>query len=166
MKFKKTKAFLYTLCAAFLASGFAALPAKAATAFDPHYYYAKYPDVSYMTGFDPQALFDHYQTCGMNEGRFPNMQAEWRDAAGIVDTVEDRTAFLMQIPSSAVDPENASSDLDKLDPIFYYNTYPDVAEVIGNDPVALLNHYFSYGYSEGRLPFYGAEPCTEVQTSF
>ena len=100
----------------------------------------------------------------MAEGRFPNMQAEWRDAAGIVDTEEDRTAFLMtNYPS---DPDNADSDLPKLDPVFYYNTYPDVAEVIGKDPVALLNHYFAYGYSEGRLPFYGAEPCTEVQTSF
>lgn len=166
LKSKRTKLFLCTLCAAFLASSFAVLPAKAATAFDPHYYFEKYPDVSNVTGFDPQALFNHYQTSGMNEGRFPNMQAEWRDAAGIVDTTEDRTAFLMQIPASAVDPENADSDLDKFDPVFYYNTYPDVAEVIGNDPVALLQHYFAYGYSEGRLPFYGAEPCTEVQTSF
>lgn len=166
MKFNKAKMFLCTLCAMFLCAAFAALPARAATAFDPHYYYAKYPDVSNVTGFDPQALFDHYQTAGMQEGRFPNMQAEWRDAAGIVDTEEDRTAFLMTIPASACDPENADSTLDKLDPVFYYNTYPDVAAVIGNDPVALLNHYFAYGFSEGRLPFYGAEPCTEIQTSF
>lgn len=166
LKLKKTKTLLCTLCAVFLASAFAALPVRAETAFDPHYYFAKYPDVANVTGFDPQALFDHYQTTGMQEGRFPNMQAEWRDAAGIVDTVEDRTAFLMQIPASAVDPENADSDLDKLDPVFYYNTYPDIAEVIGKDPVALLNHYFAYGYGEGRLPYYGAEPCTEIQTSF
>lgn len=163
MKFNKTKALLCTLCGVFLAAAFAAFPTKAATAFDPHYYYAKYPDVSYVTGFDPQALFDHYQTTGMQEGRFPNMQAEWRDAAGIVDTVEDRTAFLMQIPASVVEDER---DLDTFDPVFYYNTYPDVAEVIGGDAVALLNHYFAYGYSEGRLAFYGAEPCTEVKTTF
>lgn len=164
MKFNKTKTFLCLLCAVFLSTVFAAFPSKAATAFDPHYYYAKYPDVSWVTGFDPQALFDHYQTCGMQEGRFPNMQAEWRDAAGIVDTEEQRTAFLMQIPPS--DPENADSDLPKLDPVFYYNTYPDVAEVIGRDAQALLNHYFAYGYSEGRLAFYGADPCTDIQTSF
>ena len=47
-----------------------------------------------------------------------------------------------------------------------YNNYPDVAAVIGPDAVGLLNHYFAYGYSEGRLPYYGAEPCTDVQTSF
>ncbi|MBS6396652.1 MAG: hypothetical protein KH452_05825 [Clostridiales bacterium] len=164
MKFHKTKALLCTLCAVFLSSAFAALPAKAATAFDPHYYFAKYPDVANVTGFDPQALFDHYQAHGMAEGRFANSQAEWRDAAGIVDTEEQRTAFLMQYP--APDPNNDSDpDLPKFDAVFYYNTYVDVAEVIGGDPVALLNHYFAYGYSEGRLPFYGAEPCTEVQTS-
>ena len=164
MKFSKTRTLLCTLGAVFLCSAFAAVPARAETAFDQHYYFQKYPDVANVTGFDPQALFNHYESFGMAEGRFPNMQAEWRDAAGIVDTEEDRTAFLMtNYPS---DPDNADSDLPKLDPVFYYNTYPDVAEVIGKDPVALLNHYFAYGYSEGRLPFYCAEPCTEVQTSF
>lgn len=166
MKLHKTKLLFCTLCSIFLASAFASFPSKAATAFDPHYYFSKYPDVSNVVGFDPQALFDHYQNFGMEEGRFPNMQAEWRDAAGHVDTVEERTAFLMQVPASAVDPENANSDLPKMDPVFYYNTYPDVAAVIGKDPVALLNHYFAYGYSEGRLPYYGAEPCTEIQTSY
>ena len=146
MKFKKSKILLCTLSAVFLSSAFAVLPASA------------------KTGFDPQALFNHYQSYGMAEGRFPNMQAEWRDAAGIVDTEEDRTAFLMTVPPS--DPDNAQSDLPKMDPVYYYNTYADVAELIGEDPTALLNHYFAYGYSEGRLPFYGAEPCTEIQTSF
>ncbi len=164
MKFKKSKILLCTLSAVFLSSAFAVLPASAKTAFDPHYYFQKYPDVSNVTGFDPQALFNHYQSYGMAEGRFPNMQAEWRDAAGIVDTEEDRTAFLMTVPPS--DPDNAQSDLPKMDPVYYYNTYADVAELIGEDPTALLNHYFAYGYSEGRLPFYGAEPCTEIQTSF
>ena len=83
---------------------------------------------------------------------------------GYVATQEERTAFMMQIPSP--NPENANSDLPKFDPIYYYNNYPDVAAVIGPDAVGLLNHYFAYGYSEGRLPYYGAEPCTDVQTSF
>lgn len=164
MKFKKLKALACTLCAVFLFSAVAAFPSDAATAFDPSYYYWKYPDVAAVTGFDTQALFDHYQTCGMEEGRFPNAQAEWRAAAGHVDTEEERTAFLMQIPSVTPNPDE--SDLPKFDPIFYYNTYPDIAEVIGRDAVALLNHYFAYGYSEGRLAYYGAEPCTEVQTTF
>lgn len=100
----------------------------------------------------------------MQEGRFPNRESEWKAAAGYVATQEERTAFMMQIPSP--NPENANSDLPKFDPIYYYNNYPDVAAVIGPDAVGLLNHYFAYGYSEGRLPYYGSEPCTDVQTSF
>lgn len=164
LKFCKTKTLSGILCTAFLASALAAFPVRAETAFDPNYYYHKYADVALETGFDEQALFEHYQTFGMAEGRFPNAQAEWRAAAGHVDTEEERTAFLMQIPPS--DPLNADSTLPKLDPIFYYNTYPDIAENIGKEAHELLNHYFAYGYREGRLAFYGAEPCTEVQTSF
>lgn len=166
LKFNKTKALLCVLCAVFLSTAFAAFPSDAATAFDPHYYFWKYPDVANVTGFNPEALFEHYQTFGMDEGRFPNAQAEWRAAAGHIDTVEERTAFLMQVPVSAVNPENENSKLPQFDPVYYYNTYADIAEVIGRDPVALLQHYFTYGYSEGRLPFYGAEPCTEVRTSY
>ena len=164
MKFTKIKTWTGALCAAFLILTFAALPVKAATAFDPNYYYDKYPDVAVAIGFNPEELFRHYQTTGMQEGRFPNDQAEWRAAAGHVDTEEERTAFLMQIPPA--DPANAASTLPKLDPYYYYNTYPDVAAAVGNDALALLNHYFAHGYAEGRLPFYGADPCTEVQTSY
>ena len=156
--------FLCALFAVFFSFAFIATPVEAKTAFDAHYYFQKYPDVACIYGFNREALFNHYQTFGMTEGRFPNMQAEWRDAAGIVDSEEDRTAFLMQLPPS--DPENANSDLPKMDPVYYYNTYADIAAVIGSDPVALLQHYFAYGYSEGRAPFYGAGPCTEIQTSF
>lgn len=165
MKQIRSRALLFgALCAIFLSTAAAALPVKAATAFDPHYYFWKYSDVAAVTGFDPQALYDHYQNFGMDEGRFPNAQAEWRAAAGLVDTAEERTAFLMQTPPA--DPENANSTLPMFDPFFYYNTYADVAESIGPDAQALLEHYFAYGFSEGRLPFYGAEPCTEVQTSY
>ena len=161
MKFKKTKTLLCTLCAAFLFAGFVSVPVEAATAFDPYYYFEEYRDVAVAIGtYDAQALFDHYQNFGKAEGRFPNQQAEWRAAAGQVDTPEQREAFLMT--TFPVDPENKNSDLPKLDPIYYYNMNPDVAAVIGNDPYALLQHYFAYGYSEGREAFYGSGPCVEV----
>ena len=164
MRLNRMKTMLYAVCAGIMLSVMISVPVKAETAFDPYYYFETYKDVAAVTGMDQQALFNHYQTCGMKEGRFPNAQASWRHAAGIVDAPEDRVAFLMvNLPS---DPENANSKLPKMDPVFYYNTYPDVAAVIGKDPLALLNHYFACGFSEGRLPFYGAEPCTEIQTSF
>lgn len=164
MKSKKIRLILGAVCAISLSSAIAAFPSRAATAFDPNYYFHTYPDVGWEIGYDEVALFNHYQNFGMAEGRFPNIQAEWNAAAGLVATEEDRTAFLMQIPASEEKPEE--SDLPKFNPIFYYNRYPDVAAIVGGDAQALLNHYFAYGYSEGRLPFNGAEPCTDVQTSF
>ena len=150
MKFTKMKTVLCAVSAVFLASIFGEIPSEAKTAFDPSYYFEKYVDVANEYGFDTQALFNHYQTAGMKEGRFPNRESEWKAAAGYVATQEERTAFMMQIPSP--NPENANSDLPKFDPIYYYNNYPDVAAVIGPDAVGLLNHYFAYGYSEGSRP--------------
>ena len=117
LKFTKMKTVLCAVSAVFLASIFGAFPSEAKTAFDPSYYFEKYVDVANEYGFDTQALFNHYQTAGMQEGRFPNRESEWKAAAGYVATQEERTAFMMQIPSP--NPENANSDLPKFDPIYY-----------------------------------------------
>ena len=152
MKFTKMKTVLCAVSAVFLASIFGAFPSEAKTAFDPSYYFEKYVDVANEYGFDTQALFNHYQTAGMQEGRFPNRESEWKAAAGYVATQEERRAAFKFDGAWEVNT--------------IYNNYPDVAAVIGPDAVGLLNHYFAYGYSEGRLPYYGAEPCTDVQPSF
>lgn len=36
------------------------------------------------------------------------------------------------------------------DATYYYNTYPDLQQNIGNDPAALLNHFITSGMKEGR----------------
>ena len=36
------------------------------------------------------------------------------------------------------------------DPSYYYNTYPDLQQSIGNDPSALLKHFTTIGMKEGR----------------
>ncbi|MDE7238463.1 MAG: CAP domain-containing protein [Lachnospiraceae bacterium] len=38
------------------------------------------------------------------------------------------------------------------DPVYYAQTYPDVAAVVGTDVEALQNHYLTSGKSEGRFP--------------
>ena len=37
--------------------------------FDAAYYLARYPDLQQAIGNDEDALFNHYVTCGMAEGR-------------------------------------------------------------------------------------------------
>ena len=79
LKFKKSKMLLGTMCALVLATTIGAFPSKAESAFDYNYYFWKYPDVANAVGFDPQALFNHYQTSGMAEGRYANQQADLDD---------------------------------------------------------------------------------------
>ena len=84
LKFKKSKMLLGTMCALVLATTIGAFPSKAESAFDYNYYFWKYPDVANAVGFDPQALFNHYQTSGMAEGR---MQISRQSGVPLPDTL-------------------------------------------------------------------------------
>ena len=99
------------------------------TGFDPVYYAQTYPDVAEALGTDSEALHNHYITCGMSEGRFPN--ALTAGTGRTANTANGQYAF---------------------DPVFYAQTYPDVAAALGTDAGALYNHYITYGRNEGRLP--------------
>lgn len=46
----------------------------------------------------------------------------------------------------------------QFDPIYYAQTYPDVAAALGTDATALYNHYVNFGQKEGRIPYAGAQP--------
>lgn len=49
-------------------------------------------------------------------------------------------------------PIQARAAEEDFDPVFYAETYPDVAAVLGTDADALYNHYINNGKAEGRLP--------------
>lgn len=55
-----------------------------------------------------------------------------------------------------------ADELGKFDPVFYAQTYPDVAAVLGTDAEALYNHYITCGQKEGRVPYAGAAVGAEV----
>ena len=44
------------------------------------------------------------------------------------------------------------------DPVYYAQTYPDVAAALGTDATALYNHYVNFGQKEGRIPYAGGQP--------
>ena len=57
----------------------------------------------------------------------------------------------------------------EFDAAYYYAKYPDVAEVLGNDPGVLFEHYATFGYLEGRFPnaeseLTGTSPAPETLT--
>lgn len=53
------------------------------------------------------------------------------------------------IPSTAAN-ENAIDYSSVFDANYYYNTYPDLQQSVGNDPAALLKHFTTIGMKEGR----------------
>lgn len=55
------------------------------------------------------------------------------------------TAANSTVTSSAKTDYSAVFDAD-----YYYHTYPDLHESIGNDPAALLKHFITTGMKEGR----------------
>ncbi|MBD5494477.1 MAG: hypothetical protein HDR12_08930 [Lachnospiraceae bacterium] len=46
---------------------------------------------------------------------------------------------------------------------FYAQSYPDVVAAFGNDENLLYSHYVSFGKSEGRLPYAGAQGAADTQ---
>ena len=52
---------------------------------------------------------------------------------------------------AAVSSETEAVDYSSVfDVEYYYNTYPDLRETIGNNPAALLEHFINVGMKEGR----------------
>ncbi|MBD5467422.1 MAG: CAP domain-containing protein [Lachnospiraceae bacterium] len=114
------------------------VPFQVTNAFDPVYYAQTYPDVAGIIGTDTEALQNHYLTSGKSEGRFPNALAAY--AATVANV------------TNATNVTNAANGQYEFDPVFYAQTYPDVAAAFGMDAEALYNHYITCGINEGRLP--------------
>lgn len=60
----------------------------------------------------------------------------------------------------------SASAAEPFDPVYYAAAYPDVAAVLGTDPLVLLNHYLTCGMNEGRIPYEGAAPGEAVEGDF
>lgn len=110
--------------------------------FDPQFYAALYPDVVAVFGTSESLLYQHYVTYGKAEGRLPYDPAAAAAAASAA--------------ASAPAGVKTMSDGGLFDPLFYYNTYPEVAAAFGYNEALLYKHYLNYGRAEGRLPYTAA----------
>ena len=86
-----------------------------ASDFDPGFYASYYPDVAAAYGTDPNALYSHYLTFGINEGRFKNAQEA---ATGQRDDTLDT-------PTTYVDV-----DLTNQQMIYYVDGVPVISSAI------------------------------------
>lgn len=122
------------------AFAFSPIDARAAETFDPVFYAETYADVAAVFGTDANALYNHYANYGRYEGR--------KAYAGAVGGEE---------VSSAVNGVMQVTVLPEFDPVFYAETYPDVAAgYICPDDERLYYDYINYGRYEGRKPYAGA----------
>lgn len=121
--------------------------------FDAKYYADTYEDLKKAYGYDEEALFNHYVTWGLTEGRSMNpvfdVQA-YRNAYGDLNEAfgEDWDAYVNHYFAYGMKEGRNSGIL--FDPVAYAEAYPDIKEAFGDDYAAILRHYLTYGIQEGR----------------
>jgi GT2 family glycosyltransferase/glycosyltransferase involved in cell wall biosynthesis len=118
--------------------------------FDTKFYLEQNPDVA-ATGINPVV---HYVLYGAKEGRDPYP----RLVASTVDETLNGNKTLIS-PSGAIDSKELSDNFETgvlsngFQSAAYAAQYPDVRAHIGDDPRQLFEHWCTYGWKEGRIPF-------------
>lgn len=136
--------------------------------FDAKYYADTYEDLKNAYGYDEEALFNHYMTWGLAEGRSMNpvfdVQA-YRNAYGDLNEAfgDNWDAYVNHYFAYGMKEGRNNGIL--FDPTAYAEAYPDIKEAFGDDYVAILNHYLTYGIQEGRTAGVTVKEEPQVQNS-
>lgn len=146
-------------------------PQKPLTAdnFDYVRYANDYPDVKAAFGLNATALYRHYTTFGVKEGRvayptrvnassfdymryandYPDLKAAFGyDAKALYNHYIN---FGIAEKRGDYSLSNAYSSFDY---VRYANDYPDLKAAFGTNAEALYNHYITYGIAEKRGDYY------------
>lgn len=133
--------------------------------FDPEYYAAHNPDVVAAVGTDTAALYNHYKTCGIKEGRLP-----YDGAVTVSPKVGKVSSALAQARYDAffmdVIKVYTNDPAVFFDANYYLANYPDLATTVGTDYKSLFNHYINIGRFEGRTARAGIYPERKNFTDF
>ena len=129
---------------------------KAATlkdVFDEHYYADTYADLKEAYGYDREALWEHFVTFGLAEGRTMNGLIDivkYRDTYADLDEAfgDNWDAYLEHyLTYGAKEGRESGTGFNAVD---YAERYEDLQEAFGEDVLALWQHYQTYGVSESR----------------
>jgi len=133
--------------------------------FDPEYYAANNPDVVAAVGTDTAALYNHYKTCGIKEGRLP-----YDGAVTVSPKVGNVSSALAQARYDVfcmdVIKVYTNDPAVFFDANYYLANYPDLATTVGTDYKSLFNHYINIGRFEGRTARAGIYPERKNFTNF
>lgn len=75
------------------------------------------------------------------------MKNKWKKLTALLLIAVCALSGFAPVQASAINPADYSPVFDA---DYYYNTYTDLQQNIGNDPAALLNHFITIGMKEGR----------------
>ena len=133
--------------------------------FDPEYYAAHNPDVVAAVGTDTAALYNHYKTCGIKEGRLPydgavTVSPKVGKVSSALAQARYDVFFMDAIKVFTNDPAVF------FDANYYLANYPDLATTVGTDYKSLFNHYINIGRFEGRTARAGIYPERKNFTDF
>ena len=140
--------------------------------YDYQYYIENNPDVYRAFNGDDGAIFGHFLTCGVNEGRrategfdvysYRNQYADLRQAFGWNDLAK----YYFHYVNAGKNEGRVATGCDKLqNPIhtffgtdfsavydynYYINHHPDIRNAFGGDDMATFAHFLTSGCREGR----------------
>ncbi len=134
--------------------------------FDADYYYSIHQDVANAFGKDNNALFNHFMTYGIYEGRQANKEFNveaykdrYRDLSETFGS-DIRTYYIHYILYGKAEGRSAAGGSGYIydgidysavfDSGYYHDHYGDLANAFGSDSVALFEHFVRYGMDEGR----------------
>lgn len=83
--------------------------------FDPEYYAERYPDVVKELTDDPYCLYSHYLDLGIDEGRYPNKEAELKETSGdtyIDIDLENQHVVYYENGIAIIETDCVSGDVD------------------------------------------------------
>lgn len=135
------------------ANGMNVMAADIGQFFDAEYYAEQYPDVVEICGTDRDALYEHYMTYGIKEGRngseILNVEL-YRDRYPDLEEVfgDDWEAYVEHYLTSGV--EEGRDGCGEFDAVTYADRYEDLKQAYGYDLEKLYEHYKLIGQAEGR----------------
>lgn len=149
---KKIAALTLSGCM-FFGLGSEAFAATMKDVFDEHFYADSDADLKKAFGYDREALWNHFMTFGLKEGRNMNMffdvvkyRAQYPDLEKAFG--DDWEAYLDHyLTYGAKEGRDTGTVFNAMD---YAARYADLEEAFGDDVLALWNHYQTYGRTENR----------------
>lgn len=152
---KIKRIFAALLTGAMLASGsMTASAAEISDLFNATVYAKANPDIVAAVGNDESALYNHFLTNGMAEGRVASVMFDVQQYKKLnPDLVKlygnNNAAYYQHYLTNGISEKRNSGGL--VDPVVYADSYKDLKEAFGYNVKALENHFLLTGLAEGRL---------------